>query len=65
MSEFKVVDSNYFMFSFLICYFRLFHFLFWELRIRINMTSLSQHHTSVTRQGHGHNHTVMCHMKKA
>ena len=31
LSEFKVVNSNYFMFSFLICYFLLFYFYFGDL----------------------------------
>jgi len=48
LSEFKIMDSNYFIFSFLICYFFLFYFYFWELRIRVNVTSLSHCHTSVT-----------------
>jgi len=41
VSEFKTVDSNYFLFSFLICYFILFYFNFWGLRVRVNVTSLS------------------------
>ena len=62
LSEFKAVDSNHFIFSFLICYFFFFHFYFWGLSVRVNMTSLSQRHISVTWQGHCY--TVTYHMEK-
>jgi len=46
VSEFKIVDSDYFFFSHLLFSFHL--FLFLGLKVRINVTSLSHHHTSVT-----------------
>ena len=35
LSEFKTVDSNYFIFPLLICCFSFFYFYLWGLRIRV------------------------------
>ena len=61
LSEFKTIDSNYFLFfylplfSFIISLF--FYLYFWGLMVRVQMTSLlpASHMTKVT---------VMCHMEK-
>ena len=58
LSEFKTVDSNYFLsFSLLIYHFPFLLSLFWELRVRVNMTS-SSHTSHMTKV------TVVCHMEK-
>jgi len=54
LSEFKMVDSNFFLFSFFICYFLLFYFYLWGLRIGVNVISLSHHHISVMCHSHSH-----------
>ena len=49
--EFKMVNSNYFFFSFVIPF--SFIVIFWGLRIRVDMTSLSHISHMTWSQSHG------------